>query len=283
MSSWSLDAWDQRARQLLDDGTRPHFAPDPSEVECHRRILGAFRRRAAPSTPPRLLVLGATPELADLGLELGFGVLRIDANPGMFEAAKLREQVRRRDAERGLVADWRDLAPVPARSVDAVVGDAALNNVADRDMGTVLDELRRVLVPGGIVCLKQIVFPVAAPEAFELGPMVRARRRGDLPWTAFRTLVRFWCFREAAYDSVTKILDARLVYDAVEREHAAGRWTAEEYAFLARSTSRLRHTIYVADEQEARLRDAFGPVRRHAASDALHHRYFFPLYEVRNA
>ncbi len=47
------------------------------------------------------------------------------------------------------------------------------------------------------------------------------------------------------------------------------------------STSRLRHTIYDADAQEARLRDALGPVRRHHASDALRHRHFFPVYEVR--
>ncbi len=151
MKSRSLNAWEDQARVLLDAGGRPHFAPDAVELACHRRVLEPHRRGPGTEAAARLLVLGATPELADLGLRLGFRVLRVDSSPRMFEAAALRQQVADRRREACLVADWRDLDAVGTGTVDAVVGDAALNNVADDDMDAVLAELRRVLVPGGIL------------------------------------------------------------------------------------------------------------------------------------
>ena len=280
----SFNPWDEQARRLLATRVLPHFAPDPSELQVHRRLLGAHRaglpRR---EVAPRLLVLGATPELSDLGLELGYGVVRVDSSPAMFEAARWRETTEDRREETCLVADWRDLGPFDTGSVDAVVGDAALNNVAHADMAQVLRELRRVVRPGGVLSLKQIVLPDEEDAAPEFAAVLEARRRGALDWTAFRMLVRFWCFRAAAYDEATLVLDAARVYDAVDAEQAKGTWDESEVAHLAKSRSSLRHTVYPAGVQASLLRTGLGPCRRHTASDALHHRLFFPIYEIHRA
>lgn len=284
MKTTGFNAWDDEAKRLLESGARPHFAPDPVEIDMHRRILSAWRARVGDALEPhRLLVLGATPELADLGLDLGFEVLRIDASSAMFEAARLREEARDRRNEECVVGDWRDLGTLADNTVHAVLGDAALNNVSHEDMSRVLGELQRVLVAGGILSLKQIVLPTTLGRRLELEPVLAARRKGDLDWTAFRMLVRFWCFRLAAYDPKTHAFDATQVYRAVEEEHAKGTWDAEEYAHLSRSRSTMRHTIYPAPTQATVFRRAFGAVRLKPASDALHHKLFFPHYEVTNS
>ena len=284
MSASSPDAWDARARRLLEGGADPHYAPDADELALYRRTLEPWCAHAERSAAtPRLLVLGATPELADLGLELGFDVVRVDASPTMFEAARLRERVEDRGREQCLVADWRNLESLDTDSVHAVVGDAALNNVDHADMESVLEELQRVLPVGGILSLKQIVLPTTAGDRLELEPVLRARRAGELDDRTFRMLVRFWCFRRPALDPSRHVLDAAAVYRAVDEEREKGTWTDEEYALLLASRSDLRHTVYAAPTQKALFMRFFGSCRTEHASPALHHQLFFVHHVARNA
>lgn len=259
-----VDCWTQLARRWLARGCLPHFAPPRELLEHYAAALAGLASTAPPPRPPRLLVLGATPALADLGLQHGLAVVRVDQCAAMFEAAALHEQVRDRSLEQKLQADWGDLAALPTGSIDAVVGDCALNNVRHAAMPDILGELARVLRPGGHYALRQVVRPTSPPRLAELTAL---RRAGQLSLTAFRNAVRHCCFDEIAFDATAQVRDAALVFAQVDAARAAGLLDDEEYAVLQDTRSALRLTTYVDATQRALLEQGLGPCTVHVTGD----------------
>lgn len=125
------DAWSRYAERILATGARLHFAPGPETLAVHACELAAARTRFGRA--PEVLVLGATPELADLALGFGCRSRRVDCNPAMFAAAQKREQVRDRTGETYIEADWRPFdfralcAPMVHEHLDMVRDAAALD------------------------------------------------------------------------------------------------------------------------------------------------------------
>jgi SAM-dependent methyltransferase len=125
---------------------RSHF---DALYRLHRRLGPPLRpngeviaeyRRLVTGHGARVLLLGMTPGLADIGEE----VEAVDKNPEAIARIWPGDTERRR-AHR---ADWLAL-PFPARRFTAAVGDGALNSVGHlRDYSALFAELDRVLAPG---------------------------------------------------------------------------------------------------------------------------------------
>lgn len=283
MSFWDpIKDWERQA-EVLRTAAPKHFEPDPDEIACHREILEKARPLGNLHRP-RLLILGATPALADLGTELGFDVVRTDINPAMFEVTGPHRRVPKTATERDVIADWRDLAEFPGGSFEAVAGDAALNNVPLRDLPLVLAELKRVLVSGGVASLKQFVYPKADESLLpaDVTQAVQLLRAGRLTDFEFRMVIRFWSFRDKAYDPKARVLDARRVFSAVDHARNDGILNHAEYEKLIATRSRLRHLILTEREQIEVLR-LLGEVQVHAASPRLHHRTLVRFFQVTRA
>ncbi len=126
---------------------KPPLRPDRDVVEAFRQSLGAGARS--------ILLLGVTPELADMGTDL----TAIDNSQPMIDYIWPGNNERRR-ARRG---DWFAL-DFPDGKFDAAMGDGVFNfpHYPDRTR-LLLTELRRVLRPGGLVVCRLF----AAPEAAE--------------------------------------------------------------------------------------------------------------------
>jgi SAM-dependent methyltransferase len=281
-----LNDWTTIARQLEAGSLSPRFAPSPDELAVHRaaHLACSGSRR---SSPERALVLGATPELAALALSLDLSVLRVDNCPGMFAAARPRETWGAGQPIEDVHADWRDLRAIPDASVDLVLGDAALNNVAHADLDTVLAQLQRVLRPEGVLSLKEIVYP----ETWQLPPgedaevpdlawALARHRAAALTQVEFRTLLRFWCFLRDAYDAPSRLLDGARVHEAVLREQSRGTFTEDEAAHLIATASPLKHTIHARSELQARLQQRFGRCTVRHAGPELHRRNLFQIFLV---
>lgn len=283
MNSWDpIKDWERQA-EVLRTAAPKHFEADQDEIACHREILEKARPLGN-LIRPRLLILGATAALADLGTELGFNVVRTDINPAMFEVTSPHRRVQKTETEREVIADWRDLAEFPAGSFEAVCGDTALNNVALRDLPLVLAELKRVLVAGGVASLKQFVHPKPeeSPLPRDLDEALQLHRAGRITDSEFRMVVRFWSFREHAYDAKTRVLDARRVFLTIDRARNEGTLTHAEHEKLTATRSRLRHLILTEREQIEVLR-LLGEVHVHAASPRLHHRTLVRFFQVTRA
>jgi len=103
--------------------------------------------RAAPLGGKALLDLATgTGDIAFLAADAGARVVALDITPRMIELARAKATADRRVAF--LVADMTEL-PMPSASFDVVTTGYGLRNVPD--VATALDEIRRVLKPGGAV------------------------------------------------------------------------------------------------------------------------------------
>jgi SAM-dependent methyltransferase len=111
----------------------------------HANVVAGMQRVLARHSGPTLL-LGVTPELADVGAS----VTAVDRNPGMIRGIWPGDSATRR----ALTADWLDL-PLEPNSFVAAVGDGSLNALTHPDGYQRLHaELARVLKPGARLVLR---------------------------------------------------------------------------------------------------------------------------------
>lgn len=160
---------------------------DPARRDFHRRYatlkpplrphanVASAIRALLPQGQGPVLLLGVTPELAVVPER----VLAVDWSDRMVSAAWPGDTENRRV----VIADWRTL-PLDAGAVSAAIGDGSLNMLSfPDDVVRLLNELRRVIAPGG----RAIVRCFSTPEEGENVEAVRqAAFNGGLPFHAFK-------------------------------------------------------------------------------------------------
>jgi SAM-dependent methyltransferase len=272
------EVWSQIVRTLIMTGKPPYFAPE-------EEILAILRERvrnyvAQLGAECRAVILGATPELADIALTAGCRVVRIDCNPTMFEAAAHRQTVIERSRETVLIGDWLDMRAIGDGEADLVLGDSSLNNVPHEDMNRLLAELARITRPGSMIALRQIVLPDATVAAYEFPAAVAAFRKEEITAKEFHRALRFYSFNSAAYDQANHLLDARLVFTEIRSRHAAGMLTDGEFEFLMSRNSEVRHTVYRLTEQR-RLLEMLGALETASPAIESSARFLFQVFAIR--
>jgi hypothetical protein len=181
--------WARKAQRILAGGETPHFAPDADMLALQQcRVVAHL---AAHGANGNALVLGATPELADLALGLGLSVISVDCSAEMFSAAARRRGFSSLTRETEIVGNWLDMGTVASGSMDIVLGDASLNNVPHRQMPAILAEITRVTRRGSLVSLRQIVLPDAAVQEYEFPNALAALRAGHIGLHDFDRILRF--------------------------------------------------------------------------------------------
>lgn len=241
------DEWERKARHIMVTGQVPHFAPDADMLDIMRHHLQEHVEEKGAGG--MALVLGATPELADLALEAGLRVVCVDRNAAMFAAAAQRRRCRDAERETLVVADWLDMSMLGAGSIEVVLGDAALNNLPHEQMDAMLMELARVTSPGGRLLLRQLMLPDTEVPQYGFERARAALRAGQIGLHDFDRALRFCAFNAQALDPQRHELDARRVFAIVRDMYAAGELSAEEFNFLMGRQSEIRHTVYRVSEQ----------------------------------
>lgn len=249
------EAWTRYARALIATSHRPHFAPSEDILAIQRERVAAFVARHGAGC--LAVILGATPELADLALASGCRVVRIDCNPAMFAAAAGRALVTDRSKEIVVAGDWLHLDMIADGEAGIVLGDSALNNVPHDDMARQIHELARITHCGSLLCLRQIVLPDQPVPAYEFAAALAAVRAARVTRDEFHRMLRFYSFVDRAYDPETCVLDGRAVFAEIRRRHEDGALTEAEFDFLIQRSSEIRHTLYPCSEQR-RLLEALG-------------------------
>ncbi len=272
------EVWTRIAQNIIATGKRPHFAPEEEILAVMReRVFDHVARHGAGC---RAVILGATPELADIALKAGCVVVRIDCNPAMFESAAGRQTVKERNGETVVIGDWLDMCAVDDGEADLVLGDSSLNNVPHEDMGRLLAELARITHPGSTIALRQIVLPDSPVAAYEFLAAVAAFRCGEISDTEFHRSLRFYSFVTTAYDPANHLLDARLVFAEIRRKHEAGQLTDGEFEFLIGRYSEVRHTVYRLAEQR-RLLESLGNCELASPAIESSARFLFQVFAIR--
>lgn len=272
------DVWARFARTIVTTGKRPHFAPSEA-------ILAILRERLANCVAERgraclAVVLGATPELADIALAAGCRLVRIDSNPAMFEAAAGRQAVADRNGETIVIGDWLHMQGIRNGEADIVLGDSSLNNVPHEDMAQLFAELARITRPGSLFALRQIVLPDQPCPDYDFPSALAAFRESRITEDDFHRRLRFYSFNAAAYDPALRILDAHSVFAEIRRKREEEKLTETEFNFLMTRCSEIRHTIYGFAEQQ-RLFETLGACEAIPAGLTGSARDLFKVFVIR--
>jgi len=135
----------------------------PSEEDA--RNIGDAVRLYAAAAPKRILLLGATPRLADIHWPDGAILLAVDAARAFVRDVWPGDIQGRRRAVQG---DWRSL-PVRDAAFDAAIGDGSLNCLRYPDgMRLGARSVKRALGPRGLLALRVYVRPDACESPEDL-------------------------------------------------------------------------------------------------------------------
>lgn len=136
----------------------PPLRPAAADVQHVRSSVARFLPAAAHAPPRRALLLGVTPELAEMVWDPPFQLLAVDQSPGMVEGVWPGDTPSRR----AQVADWLSLSGLDGAFALAL-GDGVFTlleyPIGYRALATVL---ARVVGPGGLLCLRLFCRPAAA-------------------------------------------------------------------------------------------------------------------------
>jgi SAM-dependent methyltransferase len=147
-------AWERNAADWI------RWARDPAELDGHYvRYHRDLFLELLPGPPARTLDLGCGEGrlTRDLGRR-GYEVVGVDASPSMVAAA--------REAAPDLEIHLADAASLPLRDSSFDLALAFMSLQDAEDLGGVVREAARILVPGGRLCLA-IVHPVNSAGEFE--------------------------------------------------------------------------------------------------------------------
>ena len=176
------------------EGKTTHFGPDETELAIHENLLDQIIAEDNNNGKiTNVLVLGATPELRDLGLTKKCKVISVDMNKTVIEAAKQHLNVKGRENESIIVGDWSNI-PVESGSISFIMGSASLNNVPLEKLPDVLNEINRVLREEGIVHFRQIVYPDKQKPEYDFNNVIKEYRNGKLSKREFYMQKKFLIF-----------------------------------------------------------------------------------------
>lgn len=148
--------WGDIARQWGRVG--PPLRPCAEDLDTFTKTVDDWARRHG---APRVVMLGVTPEIYHLHWPPGTDVLAADHTQSMIDA------VWPGPAERAILAEWTDL-PLDPSSRDIAICDGGIQLQGyPRGHRMLVNEMRRVLAPGGCCILRLFVPPAEreSPEA----------------------------------------------------------------------------------------------------------------------
>ena len=145
-----LGQWSLAARSWSLHGSP--LRPGEQDVDSYRQALTDWCDEN-PTSPPRALILGVTPEIYRLPWPKGASVTAVDRTPEMIE------HVWPGPRSNALLSDWREV-PLPERSVDLVFCDGGLHLLDFPDgQARLCGELERLITPGGRFTIRLFVPP----------------------------------------------------------------------------------------------------------------------------
>jgi hypothetical protein len=230
--------WAEVARNWKNHG--PPLRPSPQDLLFSEEAIAAWRGQGA---PPRVLLLGVTPELYALPWREGTDFLAVDRTMAAIEAVwpGPREAVR--------CEDWLEMS-LPAASRDIVLCDGGLNLLAYPEEQRILASiLREILAAEGVCILRLFVRP---PERETPDAVVADLLAGRVPNMNVLKLRLWAALQESPVQGVE--LDAvwRTVQGAagsLEKLASKVGWPLEETLFInAYRGSTARYWIGTVDE-----------------------------------
>lgn len=243
--SYKIKEWSKDHKSyIVTQRKNSPMAPSEEVLRIHRNNLSRIIRRFK---NPRMLVLGATPELRDLGLRMGFEVIAADLNWNMIKKMNELVGIKNREKEIIIKGNWLNI-PLRENYFHCVVSDVSINNLAFNDFSKLFKKLQNILVAGGCVSLKEVVHPNGYKQINSFEKNVELYRKGKLFFNDFYLRARFMTFHDKTYNKKTKTNSAEKVFEELKRTHKRGVINKSEFKNLYRFYNSISHTILKKSE-----------------------------------
>jgi len=167
--------WSKVAQTRELDRKSSPATPRPIEVAVFRRYL---KKITPEKRDLKMLILGATPELRDLGIALGYEVLAADFSMDMINV--LTSVMKYQGHQRNLIikGNWLEMDRFFKQGIfDVIMGDAPFNNVLPKDYRKLFLIVKELLKPEGCLIIRQMVVEFSSvKEAEEIERMGQQKR-----------------------------------------------------------------------------------------------------------
>ncbi len=149
---YPFTTWSIMAQNWEKHITRPG-RPCLSQLQIWRQ---AIKENIKNPKEAKALILGATPELRDLVLDLGMESVTIDINKNMMKAMSELVKNKNRSKEKRIVKNWFEIE-FKDNSFDLVLGDAALGQVSNKaKMEKLLKKIVKALKSEGLLLIREM-------------------------------------------------------------------------------------------------------------------------------
>lgn len=154
-------------------------APILAELWVYEKFL---KRAIANRKTPKVIVLGATPELRDLCLKHNCRVLAVDISLEITTAMDGAMEHHTPDRDLFMRCDWLEMDKyLKNNNFDIILADGSLNNIAPEDHSKLLEILKKLLKPGGSFISRNTVF-LPEREVRDIAEIVKEYKKGKNNW-----------------------------------------------------------------------------------------------------
>lgn len=153
-------AWEPKesvkARSKRDFGTS---APTHAEILIYKNLFNLIIAGKKPKKNLKVLVLGATPEIRDLAIELGAECTAVDISRNVLESLTKAMKYKDDKKNKFVCDDWFNMCSIfPKNSFDMILGDCSFNNVPFLRCGEMFQICKNLLKKDGCIITRQIFY-----------------------------------------------------------------------------------------------------------------------------
>lgn len=244
--------------------------PHPVEVAQFKRILQQSVKK-----DDHVLVLGPTPELRNIALDLGCKVLSMDINLDMIQ--KREQYVTVKDHARDVVArsNWLNPWFLNEGSFSAILADASFNNLPFKQMLQLFSICKKLLKKEGVLAFRHSnlknTIPINEIVALYQNKKISAKEM-VISLHSSESLPRTFTDKQVSivetYNAMAKLL----------RRHKVDKKTI---SLVEQHRNQFNHTLVPEQEFEQCLQEQFGQFRKYTTKRLLSSS-FMPIYAVTN-
>lgn len=267
-------AWDAEfiAARIANRAARLRFeagSPNAEEIEVYRSALPA-------GGVSRCLVLGMTPELRALMVDVSLEVVSVDSSAAAIaEYGPWVSSPRERVVE----AEWSRFLQQAGQCFDVIAGDGVFGNLAGRDAArSLLQAIESKLAPGGVFVSRMALVPREfEPMRWQWPNLVAQFRAGHIGEAEFGLTLRLFGFFSQFHDAGMGSLDCGAVYREIASLCDSGALNTREREIAWRYLFMGRNWLPPESAWEGLLAEFPWRVVRRSLRGKLWHAYY-PFY-----
>ena len=238
-SQYKIKEWDDKNSVRNMARRKGTVAPSKAELNFYKKHCAAIARRVK---SPRMLVLGPTPEIRDIGLRLGFKVTAVDMNKRILDLMKPFLRVKDRSGETVMLDNWLAV-PLLKNNFDVVIGDVSFNNLAAKDIPFMFKRVHGWMKSGGFFILRNIVLPDRRADFGDFNRSIELWRRRRIKTREFYFRWRFLHSYPGCFNKKLKIFEAAREFKWLDEMHWEGVFNKKEYGELNKARNVILHIV----------------------------------------